>query len=293
MLAIEPNAGPAPVVEVISHARRSVDLNVYEMTSKAVERALQQDCRRGVRVRVMIETKPYRAHRLVKKERRALSGGCIHWKAAPSRFERRYVFDHAKYVVADAGTSHASAELGTANFTWSAFHRNREYLWTTQRHALTHSLETIFKADWQRGRAGNAPRRHLVVSPGAAPAMLRLIQQSGPVEIEAEELGSVHRVIAALEHKGQQVELILPKRLNHYERKRVRALKRAGVQVRLIGSPYMHAKMIVGEHRAFVGSQNFSHSSLYRNREVGVELAAKADLSRLHTQFEADWRKAR
>jgi len=292
MLAIEPQAGPAPVVQVISHAQRSFDLNVYEMTSKAVERALRQVCQRGVRVRVMIETKPYRAHRLVNKEERALGGSCVHWKSAPARFERRYVFDHAKYVVADAGTAHASAELGTANFTWSAFHRNREYLWTTHRHAVTHSLATIFEADWHRKRAGNGPRQHLVVSPGAAPAVLRLVNQSGPVEIEAEELGSAHRVMHALEHKGRQVELILPKRLTHYERKRARALKQAGVQIRLISSPYMHAKMIVGEHRAFIGSQNFSHSSLYKNREVGVVLGAKADLARLHKQFEADWRKA-
>lgn len=293
MLSIEPHAGPAPVVDVIRHARKEVDMSVYELTSRAVMRALQADCSHGIKVRLILDTRPYRARRVLDREKRHLAHMCVDWKAAPPRFQGHYRFSHAKYVIADPGSAHAMAELGTANFTWSAFHKNREYLWTTQSAALVTALDKVFRADWTRHRAGSAPRKHLVLSPGSAPALAHVIRQSGTVDIEAEELGSAHRILRALEAKGHKVRLILPGRMGRRERRRVDALKRAGVQVRTISHPYMHAKMIVGKRLAFIGSENFSGSSLYKNREVGVLLADAHNLSRLRAQFAHDWRKAR
>ncbi len=70
--------------------------------------------------------------------------------------------------------------------------------------------------------------------------------------------------------------------------------RRRGVQVRLLpGQPlYMHAKMMVGEQVAFVGSENFSETSLQQNREMGVLLRQEAELSELRQQFAKDWARA-
>ncbi|WP_248884374.1 phospholipase D-like domain-containing protein [Igneacidithiobacillus siniensis] len=72
------------------------------------------------------------------------------------------------------------------------------------------------------------------------------------------------------------------------------AARRRGVQVRLLPVKplYMHAKMMVGEQVAFVGSENFSETSLQQNREMGVLLRQEAELSELRQQFAKDWARA-
>ena len=70
--------------------------------------------------------------------------------------------------------------------------------------------------------------------------------------------------------------------------------RRRGVQVRLLPVKplYMHAKMMVGEQVAFVGSENFSETSLQQNRDMGVLLRQEAELSKLRRQFAEDWARA-
>ena len=50
-------------------------------------------------------------------------------------------------------------------------------------------------------------------------------------------------------------------------------LSAAGVHVRTYSASaplYIHAKMILTSSRVFLGSQNFSYTSLERNRELGL-----------------------
>ena len=54
---------------------------------------------------------------------------------------------------------------------------------------------------------------------------------------------------------------------------------------------YMHAKMIVSNSEAFVGSENFSQTSLEVNREMGLLLGGR-DIGELQTQFDRDWNRA-
>ena len=55
MLYIEPHAGPAPIVQVITDARHTVDLNVYYLSSKPILSALRRAHARGVNVRVILD----------------------------------------------------------------------------------------------------------------------------------------------------------------------------------------------------------------------------------------------
>jgi phosphatidylserine/phosphatidylglycerophosphate/cardiolipin synthase-like enzyme len=43
--------------------------------------------------------------------------------------------------------------------------------------------------------------------------------------------------------------------------------------------------------QVFIGSENFSQTSLDRNRELGILVTEPEILERLHTTFEADWTK--
>jgi phosphatidylserine/phosphatidylglycerophosphate/cardiolipin synthase-like enzyme len=53
----------------------------------------------------------------------------------------------------------------------------------------------------------------------------------------------------------------------------------------------MHTKMIVGGSEAFVGSENFSQTSMEANREMGLLLGGR-DIEDLQAQFDRDWNRA-
>ncbi|AOV18775.1 hypothetical protein BJI67_16170 (plasmid) [Acidihalobacter aeolianus] len=283
-LYIEPNAGTQPVVQVIEDARKSVDLNVYYLSDKQILRALHAAARRGVEVRVMLDRHPYRMRRYkIEREYREVEATGAKVKFSPDRFR----YDHAKYVC-----SLSRCEIGTANYSWSAFHRNREYLLTSDATPVVQAARAVFNADWHETRAGTAPRRVLVLSPGSTAALVEAIRQPGPVDIEQEELDTDRPIMRALRDGGDRIRLILPHSAERADRQRIRELRQSGVRIRFMPrSTYMHAKLILGRHMAFVGSENFSWNSLNHNREMGL-LFNGSPLEKARRQFDHDWRQA-
>jgi phosphatidylserine/phosphatidylglycerophosphate/cardiolipin synthase-like enzyme len=67
------------------------------------------------------------------------------------------------------------------------------------------------------------------------------------------------------------------------------ALRAMGVEVRFLSTPENHAKLVVADDAAFVGSENFSWTSLMSNREVGVVLTASGAVEPLRAAFDRDW----
>ena len=52
---------------------------------------------------------------------------------------------------------------------------------------------------------------------------------------------------------------------------------------------YLHAKLLIADGVAFVGSENMSPTSLKMNREVGSLVFGPAAAAVVQTQFDADW----
>jgi phosphatidylserine/phosphatidylglycerophosphate/cardiolipin synthase-like enzyme len=106
--------------------------------------------------------------------------------------------------------------------------------------------------------------------------------------VESEELGHDRPILAALSAKGPSADLLLPMRLDRYDRRIARDVASQGVHVRFLRTPYLHAKLIAGPTQAFIGSENLSPSSLQRNREVGLILPRRA-ARRLFAQCQRDF----
>ncbi|MGI8691014.1 MAG: phospholipase D-like domain-containing protein, partial [Thermomicrobiales bacterium] len=63
-----------------------------------------------------------------------------------------------------------------------------------------------------------------------------------------------------------------------------------GASVRLPAAPYVNTKTVVADGIvAFVGSENFSASSLDTNREIGILTNDTAIIGRLTSVFTKDW----
>ncbi len=284
MLWIEPQAGVAPIVHFIERAHTQLDVNAYLLTDRRVLRALRMAVRRGVHVRIIVERNPYGARPAAELLRIRATGARLRFP--PGRFAHRYVFDHAKYMV----SGHA-LEIGSANFTWSTFHRDRDYIWTTQAPGLVSAAQTIFNADWRRKPAGPGVRDRFVVSPGATGDLVRAIRQPGTVCIESEEMGRDRAVLAALYAKGRLARVVLPAHLSRYDRAVAKLVARSGVLVRYLHTPIVHAKLIAGRGIVYMGSQNFTWSSLNRNRELGVFLPGRTG-AEARDRCERDWESA-
>ena len=290
MIYVEPNAGVTPVVQFIEAAQGQLLINNYYLDDADVFRAISIDVQKGVKVLVVIAGNPYDLTENVEKEKAALlrAGAVVH--IAPPQFEDHggyHDFDHAKYAVARNG-----ALIGTANWDFSAFTQNREYIYTTQSPAIIRALTTIFTADFNGDSAPDislvAP--DLVVSPGSEDPVVATIEQPGAIEVETEKLGTDRNVLRALESKGSAAEIIIPP--DGAKPFILSELAADGVQVRTISGIRMHAKMIVGGKVAFIGSENFTITSLKYNREIGVLLNNSADMKTLSTTFQIDWDSA-
>lgn len=293
-LYIEPHAGVSPIVNVINQARHEVSVGVYYMTDRPILRALKAAHARGVDVRVMIEGKPFGMKPWqVHKEERKIEATGASLKLAPYRFTShggQYAFYHAKYVC-----NGRECEIGTANFDWSAFHKNREYLYVTTNPTVVKAANAVFNADWHNQHAPSWTHRVLVLSPGTSAAqILEVINQPGPIEIESEEMGPYAPTLDAIAAKGSLARVILPASINAQDKQDVAFLEQHGVQVRLlpVKPRYMHAKEISGQKLAFVGSENFGQTSLEANRELGLILDG-SDVTKLQKQFDKDWAAAR
>lgn len=104
--------------------------------------------------------------------------------------------------------------------------------------------------------------------------MIHQMPISAPVAVTAEELGDVPagplcgldgaRGLGTPAYSGGCPA-------HHPEaQQNARLLIHAGVQIRILTPPYLHAKLIVKAHHTWVGSQNWSEASMQQDREVGV-----------------------
>jgi cardiolipin synthase len=289
-LYVEPDDGSGPIVQFIGSARQSLDVAMYLLSDKDVIAALESAEKRGVKVRMMLEEHPYETGSGNKAVEAQLRAAKILTNWSPGTF----ALSHDKYAVADNRT----ALVGTPNWTHSAFVSNREYFLVVSGPTEVTQLEALFNSDWSR-QAAQLDDAKLVVSPiNSRSDFVALIRSAkSTIELEAEEMQdpAIEAELGQSAQRGVVVRAVLAAGTGGPDANatgRVR-LTGAGVQVRTLRNPYIHAKIIVVDDReAFVGSENISTASLDHNREVGLLVANTAVVGRLESTFGEDWTSA-
>ena len=281
-LEVEPSAGVKPVVRAIDSAGHTVFLEAYILTQRSIVRALQRASAQGVAVYVLLDPRPYGMGNQPAQVAAILraAGVSVRWTS------RQYYFTHAKFFVIDD----RSAVVSTANFSQAAFTSNREFLVFDHNRADVHDLSNLFRSDWDHipvGRLNN----DLVLSPGARPTLSTFLSRArSSIDVYAEEVAdpALDTLLIQL-HRRVRVEVLVA---STYTSPGLSSLRRAGVSVRLLGHPYVHAKMFLEDGRvAFIGSENLSPTSLDLNREVGI-LVQGGTAARAAKTFALDWSRA-
>lgn len=287
---VEPDAGAAPILHGIASAQHTLWVEVYILSDRTVARALETAAQRGVDVRVMLEPHPYGGGDVSAQQNiEELNAAGVH--AQPS--DPAYYYTHAKVMLVDGATAYIlTSNLSKSGLGGSSSGANREYGVIDTDPGDVSEIQSILQADWSHTTPKLTDARLLVSPVNSRPGLTTLIGSAkSTIQIEDEEFydqPSEDALIAAA-RRGVRVEVVLPAGASG-ESADIARLKGGGVQARLLTAPYPHAKLVVVDDAvAFVGSQNFSSTSLDQNREVGIVLADHSALATLTAVFAQDW----
>jgi len=251
----------------MASADRQLDMTMYELADPQAVDILEADASRGVAVRVLLDQDYSGASVNASAYSELRSHGVqVHWAPAGTIF-------HQKTITVDDHT----AAIMTLNLTSEYYASTRDFAVITTDPADVAAIEQVFGADW----SGSGPPQpgskgtNLVWSPGAEAPILALIgsaQHSLLVENEEMDAPDVVEALQAAARRGVEVRVVMT--YSSSWASDFDDLVHAGVRVGTYSSDaslYIHAKVIVADGTtAFVGSQNFSESSLDYNRELGI-----------------------
>jgi phosphatidylserine/phosphatidylglycerophosphate/cardiolipin synthase-like enzyme len=277
-----PRAGFRGFYAQILNARRTIDMEMYELADRSAERDLVTAVARGVRVRVLLDT-DYSGAAVNRSAAGYLGARGVEVRWAPSG----YIF-HIKATTFDGRTS----DISTANLVSRYYGTTRDAEIVDRDPAQVRAIEDTFANDWNAGSSGS-PRVQTVQAPGliwspntgsgtAETAFVKQIGQArGTVSFESEELSdpAVYRALAADASRGVRCRVVMT-RSSEWDTA-FRTISRAGCSIHLFpDSPralYIHEKLILDDQGTsreslLLGSENASVTSLTRNRELGILL---------------------
>ena len=286
-LVVLPEDGAGGILAAIAGAHTRVWGEMYMLTSFDAMDALAAARGNGADVRLLLEPAPYGDATANQTAFDSLTAAGVdaRWFAVPDGLV------HAKFLVIDA-----AAWILTLNLTLSGLTRNREYAVVDRGAADVGRLADVWQGDAIGAAPGVAsPATRVVVAPLDARARVTAALDAAhtSVAIEVEELSDadfVTRLIGARD-RGVELSIVVPARdRSAATNAAVARLSDAGVAVRALVTPTLHAKAMVVDHRTtYLGSINFTRASFDDNREVGVIETDPATASRVGAVLAGDW----
>jgi phosphatidylserine/phosphatidylglycerophosphate/cardiolipin synthase-like enzyme len=280
-----PDAGFGGFYTQIAHARRSIDMEMYELADRTAEQALVTAAGRGVKVRVLLD-KDFSGAEVNRGAVTYLAAHGVKVKWAPAG----YIF-HIKATTFDGQTS----DISTANLVSKYYRTTRDAEIVDGNPAQVRAIEQTFSNDWTAGASGK-PKSQTVQSPGliwspntgsgtAETALVSQIRAARTtVDFESEELSdsAVYRALAADASRGVKCRIVMTR--SSEWNTAFQAVTKAGCVVHVFPDSatalYIHEKLILDDpataHESLlVGSQNASVTSLTKNRELGILLTGQ------------------
>ena len=288
-LITQPEAGHAQLYALIASARKSIDLTMYELQDTTATADLAAAAARGVDVRVILDA-------YEKYDNQAaytyLNANGVHaiW-SSPA-----YYYTHQKTLTIDNRLS----VIMTENWQTQYYSTSRDYDVVDRDQRDVNAIVAVFNADYTYTPITPSDGDDLVWSPtDAQPKLLALINSAQySISIEAEEMDdtNVTNALIAAAERGVDVQVTMTNDDNEYAAP-FNALIAAGAHVSTYAytaSLYIHAKTILVDYgtrqaRVYIGSENFSNTSLTLNRELGLIINDRSILETVHKTDQSDF----
>lgn len=285
----EPAAGIEPIYQLITGARASVDLTMYELADPTAEADLAADAARGVDVRVILDQHLQRSANTGAYDYLTGHGVHVRWAPAGTTY-------HQKTLTVDDATS----VIMTLNLVADDYPATRDFAVIDTDRADVGAIVATFDADFTGHGITPPAGTDLVWSPTNAQASILSVINgaSRTLAVEDEEMDdpAVTDALAAAAQRGVDVTITMT--ANPEWDQAFAELARAGAHIRVYADDgaalYIHAKAIVADagrpgQQVLVGSQNFSVASLDYNRELGILTADPAAVSAVAATLSADY----
>ena len=278
-----PEAGEAPYVDALGRAQRSIRVMVYLMGQGAILDTLVAKAKAGVTVQVMLDQSQIGTNQKY-ADTLAAAGAAVAWS------DPQFTYMHAKFFVVDEN----EAVISTGNYsrTYSIL-LERNFVARDRDPADVADLVALFDADWARAQPMIFDCTRLLVSPVNARSRLLDLINSAQTSLTIESMQfadwDVRNAVKARKLAGVDVRALLAE--SSWISANADAatfLKALNIPVRSI--PHLHTKVLVADGaRAYLGSENFSYTSLTKNREVGLVVIDPSSVTPLVDTFEKDW----
>src|SRR5450756_358781 len=250
-LLIEPAAGVGAIDRLITGARSSVDLTMYELRDTTAEDDLASAAKRGVDVRVILDSHLERSRNTATYD--FLIAHHVHVTWAPSGTTY-----HQKTLTIDGKTS----VIMTLNMVSEDYPSTRDFAVIDTDRADIAAIVATFNADFAHRASTPPDGADLVWSPTNSQASILAVIDVAKhtLSVENEEMGD-STVTAALV-----------------------AAARRGVDAKAVVADAGRA-----DQQVFAGSENFSTASLRYNRELGIRTANRPVISAISATIATDY----
>ncbi len=254
------------IQEKIDMAQKRVYLNVYIYTEKNIRASLLKAQKRGLDVKIILEKNVYMAPNLNKQvfDEAEKAGIAIVWSNP-----KNYTFNHAKYLLVDD-----EIILSTGNISYTNFKTNRDIFLFIKEKEILSKIEEIFKRDFA-GEKKIISHKNLLVSPYSSREKIEYLLKNAKrtIRMYAPYIEDV-RIFTLLKERLKSW-VLLTIITSDKEGKYIKELEKNGGNI-IYSKRKIHAKAILkDEDVLFIGSVNFSKTSMDENMELGILIKEK------------------
>ncbi|WP_058186070.1 phospholipase D-like domain-containing protein [Terracidiphilus gabretensis] len=282
--------GPTAIYDLLSSAKKTIDMTMYELTDTQVTSILTKAASSGVTVRVILDQNNEKKSNTTAFNALTKGGVSVHW-ANPV-----YAVTHQKTITVDSATS----AIMTLNLVTEDYPTTRDFAVITNDAKDISAIETTFAADFTNAAITPPTGDNLAWSPtNSRTAILGVINgATKSLYIAQEEMSDagVESAIEAALKRGVSVTLVQENMTGSYTAV-LQAFKSDGAKVATYSSRtgyYIHAKAFLADYNTpqatlFLGSENCTAASLNSNRELGLIFSDPACMTGVYNAIMSDF----
>jgi phosphatidylserine/phosphatidylglycerophosphate/cardiolipin synthase-like enzyme len=284
-----PGQGATWFYNQVNAAKSSIDLVMYELQDSTADTDLGNAASRGVDVRVILDQREQSSNQTAYNY---LTSHGVHvvWSWS------KYYYTHEKSMVVD----NSYVDIMTLNLQSQYYSTTRDFAVVDRNAKDVTAAAKTFNADYAHSAITPPVGADLVWSPTNAQAKLTglINNANSSLKIYSEEMDdpTVTSDLVNAANRGVKVQVVGENESGEYDSEYTQ-LHNAGVQISYYSNPsgfYIHGKVIMADYgtsaaKIFIGSENFSNTSLTENRELGLIINNSAIESSVNTSFTKDY----
>ena len=274
-LIVQPEDGITPLLKAIEGAKKTLDILIFRLDLKEIEKAVEAAVGRGVDVRAVIAHTHSGSDKALRQiELRMLAKG-----VTVSRTGDELVRYHGKLMIVDRDELHVYG----FNYTKTDV-KSRSFGIITRHKPLVQEAVRLLDADSAR-QEFEPTLDGIVVSPENAREQL------------ATFIKRAHKSLAIYDPKVSDTQMLRLLSLRAKAGVDIRVIGKAGkratgVRVQKMPGLRLHVRAIIRDgDTVFVGSQSLRALELDARREVGIIVKDAGIVKRMQEVFESDWAK--